>query len=68
MPATRDEALGALIAERDEGVATFASYYALSIGAESLRASVDRARRDRPSLASLMERFSLVAPLAETRG
>src|SRR5207247_373140 len=54
-PTSRDDALAALIADRDEGVATLASYYALSIGAENLRASVDRARRERPSLASLME-------------
>lgn len=66
-PTGRDDALAALIADRDEGVATIASYYALSIGAENLRASVDRARRDRPSLASLIERFSILPPL-ETAG
>lgn len=65
-PTRRDDALAALIADRDEGVATIASYYALSIGAENLRASVDRARRDRPSLASLMDRFSMLPPLAGT--
>lgn len=67
-PTGRDDALAALIADRDEGVATIASYYALSIGAENLRASVDRARRDRPALASLMERFSMVPPLAGQAG
>ena len=57
IPNDRDEALAALIEDPDEALATLSSYYALSLGRESLRAGVERARRDRPSLDSVLERF-----------
>ena len=57
IPLDRDAALTALIEDSDEALATLSSYYALSLGNESLRADVERARRDRPSLNSLLERF-----------
>jgi ATP:ADP antiporter, AAA family len=57
VPRDRDEALAALIEDRDEAMATLASYFALSLGEDNLRASVERARKDRPSLNSLIERF-----------
>jgi hypothetical protein len=57
IPRDRDQALAALIEDRDEAVAMLSSYYALTLGAESLRASVERARRDRPSLDTLLQRF-----------
>ena len=57
IPRTRDEALAALIEDRDAAIATLASYYALSLGAENLRASVERARKDRPSLNVLIDRL-----------
>ncbi|MDF2695499.1 MAG: translocase, partial [Labilithrix sp.] len=66
IPRDRDAALDVLIADRDEAVASLASYYALALGADDLRAAVDRAKQDRPSLASLMDRFSLPAPVGVT--
>jgi len=63
VPHDRDHALAALIEDRDEAVATVASYLALSIGAPDLRASVERARKGRPSLDVLLERFFGTSPL-----
>ncbi len=68
IPRDRDRALAALIEDRDEAVATLASYVALSLGAPGLRASVERARKDRPSLDGLLRRFfgAGAVPLAGT--
>ncbi|CAN5920745.1 hypothetical protein BH11MYX4_BH11MYX4_23570 [soil metagenome] len=68
IPRDRDHALAALIEDRDEALATLASYLALSLGVADLRASVERARKDRPSLNSLLERFfgTRAMPLAGT--
>ena len=63
IPHDRDHALAALIEDRDEAVATLASYYALSLGAPDLRASVERARKDRPSLDGLLTRFFGAGPV-----
>jgi ATP:ADP antiporter, AAA family len=63
MPRNRDQALAALIEDHDEAVATIASYYALSLGVENLRASVERARIDRPSLDPLLDRFFGTSPV-----
>lgn len=63
IPRDRDTALDRLIADRDDAIATLASYYGLALGADQLRAAVDRAGRDRPSLASLIGRFSVPVPL-----
>jgi ATP/ADP translocase/HEAT repeat protein len=62
-PRTRDEVLAALIEDHDEALATIASYYALTLGADDLRTSVERARKDRPSLDTLLDRFLGTAPL-----
>lgn len=68
VPRDRDHALAMLIEDGDEAIATIASYFALSLGAPGLRASVERARKDRPSLDGLIERFfgTLPLPLAGT--
>jgi hypothetical protein len=57
LPHDRDQVLAALIGDHDDAIATIASYYALSLGIENLRASVERARKDRPSLDPLLDRF-----------
>jgi ATP/ADP translocase len=57
IPKSRDETLAALIEDRDEGLATLASYHALSLGGDTLRGNVERARDGRPSLDSMLERF-----------
>ena len=63
MPRDRNDVLATLIQHRDEAVATIASYHALSLGVEDLRGSVERARRDRPSLDSSLHRFFGAAPV-----
>ena len=63
VPRNRDEALATLIEDRDEAIATLASYYALSLGADNLRASVERARKDRPSLDLLIDQLFGPAPI-----
>ena len=62
LPRDRDHALATLIEDHDEAIATIASYFALSLGAPDLRASVERARKDRPSLDGLMARFFGASP------
>ena len=56
-PRSRDDALKKLIDDQDDAIATLASYYALSLGEATLRATVERAQKARPSLSSLMQRF-----------
>ena len=63
LPRDRDHALVTLSEDHDEAIATIASYLALSLGAPDLRASVERARKDRPSLDGLMTRFFGASPL-----
>jgi ATP/ADP translocase/HEAT repeat protein len=66
VPRTRDDALAALIEDRDEGLATLASYHALTIGSEPLRAKVERARDGRPSLDTMLQRFLATPSLLQS--
>jgi hypothetical protein len=56
-PATRDEALVALVGDADGMVSALAEMHALDLGNEPLRAAVDRARRERPAAYPTEERF-----------
>jgi ATP/ADP translocase len=62
IPKTRNDTLSALIEDRDEAVATLASYHALSIGEDALRAKVELARGGRPSLDTLLRRMFETSP------
>ena len=49
-PATYDEAICALLAEKDESLASLAAYHALEMGGSELRERVAEAYRKRPNL------------------
>jgi ATP:ADP antiporter, AAA family len=56
-PATRDEALMALVRHPDGMVSTLAALHTLDVGNEPLRAAVDRARRERAAANPAEERL-----------
>jgi hypothetical protein len=63
VPSSPDEALAALLDERDESVATLAAHHAIDLGTPRAREGVRAAAARRPSLGALFGLAVAAAPL-----